>query len=146
MATKTPTKPVPTQRVSQDEPTTDTPVAEKVSETPASVNWDDLPVAEVATYVRSTPVKADPEETTPSAIKSRVTAAFEASLKKGESVYFWQECGTAERAAEFLKLARKYAAHKGMTLRTKSAKAETEEATRAVYAVVTKETRTRKPR
>lgn len=82
-------------------------------------DWDSLPAVEVAVYSRSAPSR-DLEALTPAAVKNRVTSGFEATAKAGKPTWFVQECGTAERAEEFLKLARRYATFRGYTLRGKA--------------------------
>jgi hypothetical protein len=96
----------------------ETPVP-TVEATPAvPTDWDALPSAEIAVYTRNAPAK-NLEETTPGAIKTRVLQAYQGTKLKGETVFFVQQCGTPEKAAEFLKLARRYATFKGYTLRGK---------------------------
>jgi hypothetical protein len=80
---------------------------------PTTFTWD-LPPAEVAEYTR-TPTTVDYEALTPAPIKSRVKAAFRA--REAEPAWFVQECGTKERAEEFLRLARRYAKSLDYTLR-----------------------------
>jgi len=89
----------------------------KVADTPAAVTWEDLPEAEVTTYKRGT--VADLEESIPAPVKARVKAGFEATAKKEAPVWFFQQCGSAARAEEFFKLARKYATFCEMTLKGK---------------------------
>ena len=84
--------------------------------TGAAVDWDNLPAATVATYTRSAS-QVDREQTTPAPIKIRVKSAFEASAKASEPVWFVQQCGTVERAEEFVKLARLYARFIDVTFR-----------------------------
>jgi len=102
-------------------------VAETVSAagvaTDGAFDWDTLPAAEVAVYSRA-PIRVDLDATTPAFIKDRVSFAFAKTQAEGvdskgrpKAKQVIQNCGTPERAEEFLKLARKYATFKDYTLR-----------------------------
>lgn len=99
--------------------------ASKVTETAAAILWDDLPEAEVTTYVRAGSSRQSVEESTPAPVKSRVnegrekTASAFAANPKALPVNLIQPCGTPERAAAFMSLGRKYATFLGQTMRGK---------------------------
>lgn len=82
-------------------------------------DWADMPAEMETEYTRNT--RLDVEKDTPDVIKTRMRESFdryivalteaEAEGKKGPDVsLLWREqsCGTAERAAEFIRLAKRY--------------------------------------
>lgn len=89
-----------------------------------AISFDDLPDAEDVQYTRGSYI--DVESDTPDKIKAAVNESFAGYKPKGHDaekpnlvVAKWkkQECGSTERAEAFLKLARRYATNKDMTLR-----------------------------
>lgn len=138
----------------KSEPAAGSAVAAPALPVQEAFNWDSLPPARVVVYTRNESVAVDRETSTPSFIKNKVMEAYQATVgvytdavtgrtsPAGELVWFWQECGTPERAVEFMNLARKYAAFKGFTLRSK---ANDNKPSEAAFVVKEKESRPKKP-
>lgn len=133
--------------------------ADKAAETPAEtkapapvMNWEqDFQDVRVVVYTRNERATKDLEKETPAFVKTRVNDAYTASLEsaaKGEKSPVWlhQPLPSAEYVAEFIKLARRYAAFKGYTLRTPAKRGASEDLTLAVFAVKPKEERKRAPK
>ncbi len=136
---------------------------EKVAETPAAIDWDavakEAAPAKLVEYKRVVAVK-DVEATTPALVKTSVAQAFEASARSERPVYFTKVLPSAEIAAEFLTLMRRYCVFKEFTLRGGKIVEQqlelsklvdlgqvpegTKLGTVVVYSVKVKETRTRK--
>lgn len=142
-------------------------VAEKPAEKP-EFSWDDLPELETVEYTRGAIVShVDVEADTPELIKAKVKAsyaAYQEAVEKADGSTFdkerklWvtdnqrenmlarmaagrrQQCGTEERAAEFLRLAKRYGSHSGMTVR---GDVDPKNKTVAVFYAKPRETRTR---
>jgi hypothetical protein len=94
---------------------------------PEPFDWDSLPEATVAVYTRNTVARKDLEESTPAFIKRQVVSGFDKTARAGltsrglpKPVFMTLDCGSAEKAEEFVKLARAYAGFKDYTLRGKA--------------------------
>jgi len=114
-----------------------TPVVE---ESEPEFDWSTVEAPTVSVYTRV--AAKNVEETTPERIKAWVSGAFEETAKKGEPVYFTLNLDTPERVLEFLKLAKRYAAFKGYTMR---GGANAQIPTQVRYAVKVREVRKAKP-
>lgn len=103
-------------------------------------DWSTVPAPEVVVYHRAV-AKTDVEGTTPEAIKTAVKNAFALTEAKGENVWMSLVLASEDMAAEWVRLAKRYATFAGYTMRGGVDKAE---AKRVAFAVKPKETRTRK--
>lgn len=93
--------------------------AAAVKATPAAVDWDRLPAPTVTTYVRAAAGRPSVEETTPQAIKDRVLEGHKGSVEQGSAWFRVQRCNTPANAEEFLRLLRRYAVNRKLTLKGK---------------------------
>ena len=90
---------------------------------PAPFDWSTVAAPTVAVYSRNTTVSKSVETSTPEFIKNCVKGAFEKTSKnldgKGKPSLVWLtlKLDTPERAEEFVKLAKKYAAFCDYTMR-----------------------------
>ncbi len=109
-------------------PAKSAPAKSAAQTTAETFDWATLPAAVTPEYTREFHRNPDVVANTPQAIKDRVNESYAAYKPAGHDpasprkvVTSWrsQECGTKERAAEFIKLARKFAEHSDprMTIR-----------------------------
>jgi hypothetical protein len=91
------------------------PVPEKAEK--PTFGWDDLPDVKVPEYTRNVgTTRIDVETEIPAVIRARLKESFEAYRAAdpnkpndhGTTAWREQDCGTPERAAEFIRLAQRY--------------------------------------
>lgn len=89
-------------------------------------SWDDLPETQTAEYVRG-PVRIDVETEIPAVIRAKVLESLKEYVAAPDgqknATLGWkvQECGSSERAAEFLRLAQRYGKYREERLTVRGA-------------------------